>query len=460
MQKFVRAKNIGMKDLLQFNLKQLESNIKIAEFQSEIVGNNGIVDEDFVEDNNNKQSDGILDFKCPICMMTTLQPQECSKCQVFFCVDCSEAMKTKNTFECPICRNDLQLNQLNRILLNILREQKMTGCPFKDCDRHNKTMKYHELMTHLTTGDCQNIQVQCPLECGLKFKIQDLEGHLNICDKMQFNCQNCGEILSNEKNVLCQHDCSVYLKQQIEFLQQRYENLKIEKIEQEGMYLNLIDGLEQSLVDKDKQTEEMKQKLQMERRVFARKFKLINYFAFKSNSTVVVMIHNKPLRRIMFEQIKSIYKLKDEAKWRWKCDANQYKGCFSGQTEASPYGQDMNEEIYNCPICTFDLCKKCYKAYKDIHHHKLTKITFKNLVLIAKEYQSGWRCDAAKFKGCVKNSPWNDDPKTYLFHNPDSRFNLCEKCVDEYKSNKSLIIFKMRENNQEKNAKRLQIKQE
>eukprot|EP00347_Sterkiella_histriomuscorum_P014444 403360840 len=427
--KFQRTGNTGLSDLLSYNMKELEQNIKIAQFQSELLENTKINDGQYVNSNNDDNTNDILDFKCPICMMTTLKPQECSNCQVFFCVDCCDAMTAKNRIECPTCRSEMKLKQLNRILQNLLKEQKMSGCPIQNCEKQNKIMKYQELWNHLTNGDCKTIKVQCPLKCGLNFKIEDFQQHLCLCDKIEYTCQICELVLSNDKNELTSHDCTSYLKQQNQELQLKSQILDKEKSELDGMYKMIIERLEQQLLSKSEKMEEMKQS--QVGRVSQANIQQLNQQKQSAN-LAVVMIHNKPLQRMFFEDIKQIYKFGPSVLWR--CDANQYNGCLSGQTFEQPFIRDVNESFYNCIICRFDLCKKCYKAYKDIHHHKLVKTTIKNISLSTNKYSGGYKCNAVLFKGCVANSPWNQDPKSILYHDPDSRFDVCEGCVQKYKT--------------------------
>ena len=53
-------------------------------------------------------------FQCSICLLMVHNPGKCSACEAFFCINCADKHKKKNTF-CPTCKHDpLKMSRLNK----------------------------------------------------------------------------------------------------------------------------------------------------------------------------------------------------------------------------------------------------------------------------------------------------------------------------------------------------------
>eukprot|EP00347_Sterkiella_histriomuscorum_P003901 403362505 len=133
----------------------------------------------------------------------------------------------------------------------------------------------------------------------------------------------------------------------------------------------------------------------------------------------------------------------------WRCDGFKFDGCTSGQKDDGTFKQEpLDEVIYHCTLCNYDMCADCYQKFGKIHIHHMNKSTFDDIVQRDSGYQDGWRCDCAYFKGCMnpkKNLLPDEniqeeleiyesglDQDEVLYYCNDTKMKLCLECAKEY----------------------------
>lgn len=60
------------------------------------------------------------DFQCNICTQLVYDPEECPKCDHMFCKKCIQDWFAKGKNECPLCKEVITPQPLNRILRKFL----------------------------------------------------------------------------------------------------------------------------------------------------------------------------------------------------------------------------------------------------------------------------------------------------------------------------------------------------
>jgi len=126
-----------------------------------------ITKENFINHIDQNQLDMI---ECSICLNIMNHPITlCANCDELFCEICiSQHLKIKN--DCPKCKVAPFIKQnLGRSLKNILN----------------------------------TFQLNCPIECGLKFGFIEIENHKNSCEKLKENyqCSLCDKKLEYQQNL-------------------------------------------------------------------------------------------------------------------------------------------------------------------------------------------------------------------------------------------------------------------
>ena len=143
----------------------------------------------------------------------------------------------------------------------------------------------------------------------------------------------------------------------------------------------------------------------------------------------------------------------------WTCDGrNLTSKCLSGITG---FKQTKDIKRFRCMQCDYDLCELCMKNYYDINYqnknddsdnrglyllNKLyyTKVHKHPLVFLDKTLDNGWICNGGKLKKkCF--SGITDFKQTFgipRFRCQKCDFDLCEKCMDNYKCIKNYELNK------------------
>ena len=162
-------------------------------------------DFDFVE----KPSE---EYFCPVTFELLTDPVETSCCGNNISRPTAERLQTEGK-PCPLCKEvplkSFVVKYIKRkaMELKVYCKNKSAGCEWKGelgkLDKH--------LNLESVKGQCDFVEVECPLKCGESFQRLDLEKHQsNECVKRPFSCQYCDHKSTHEKVVndhwpKCQH---------------------------------------------------------------------------------------------------------------------------------------------------------------------------------------------------------------------------------------------------------------
>lgn len=99
---------------------------------------------------------------------------------------------TKGKKECPLCRNAITPQPMNRIVKKFLDETVLKGCPVEGCQMNASDITYDKLHAHLSR-DCSNFPVTCTVGgCNTTYPRAKWQEHFAQCDKITVVCQQCG----------------------------------------------------------------------------------------------------------------------------------------------------------------------------------------------------------------------------------------------------------------------------
>ena len=154
------------------------------------------------------------DFNCPICQSVLQEPFLTTCCGGHFCETCVKKVKKQNG-ECPLCKE----RPLNAVIDKYFKRQMgqlMVHCPQQKCKWTGELSKVNEhLATGQPAGDCQYVNVKCPLSCGLEILRKLLDGHVtNDCPYRSHSCQYCDfksthlEVTTQHKDVCLNYPCT------------------------------------------------------------------------------------------------------------------------------------------------------------------------------------------------------------------------------------------------------------
>ena len=154
------------------------------------------------------------DFNCPICQSVLQEPFLTTCCGGHFCETCVQKVKKQNG-ECPLCKE----RPLNAVIDKYFKRQMgqlMVHCPQQECKWTGELGKVNEhLATGQPAGDCQYVNVKCPLSCGLEILRKLLDSHVtNDCAYRSHSCQYCDfksthlEVTTQHKDVCLNYPCT------------------------------------------------------------------------------------------------------------------------------------------------------------------------------------------------------------------------------------------------------------
>ena len=161
----------------------------------------------------------VQEVECPICLQFPLEPIQCSKCLKIFCEKCQINNK------CPICRDNFEKKEIDRILKNILGKL-LLRCP--NCDKYSKSIKIKvsEYINHIKS--CDYSDYQC-LTCKktIPHSKKDCFEHAHFCGYSDSLCCYCSKTvkkyLKKEHEIKCGEELV-----QCEFCKEKLERKKID----------------------------------------------------------------------------------------------------------------------------------------------------------------------------------------------------------------------------------------
>ena len=150
----------------------------------------------------------IIDYRCIICENIP-NPEiayEAICCGILFCKECIMKWISQNP-KCPICKKNLKND--NKFIRNIKDFNKI----------FYKTLK--------------KFAIKCPYECNWKGAWEDLETHLNVCEKGFRECKykDIGCEYVDEKNKIIEHEKNndkLHLEMAMKFIKENQVNGKSE----------------------------------------------------------------------------------------------------------------------------------------------------------------------------------------------------------------------------------------
>ena len=117
------------------------------------------------------------DFSCPVCLSVLQEPFLSTCCGGHFCEKCVQKVK-EHLDECPLCKE----RPLNAVIDKYFKrqlDQLMVYCPQKDCKWTGELGKVNEhLAVDRIAGECQYVNVKCPLSCGFEVQRKLLDSHV------------------------------------------------------------------------------------------------------------------------------------------------------------------------------------------------------------------------------------------------------------------------------------------
>ena len=135
-------------------------------------------------------------FECALCSLVLREPQLTACCGRNVCLQCLGDHKAA----CPLCNGALSV-VLNRHLKNEILELKVR-CPLQEqgCTWEGRLETLHGAHE----SKCDYADIDCPYNCGDRFRRHECEDHLKTCEKFVVPCPNdCG--VDTERCLLSQH---------------------------------------------------------------------------------------------------------------------------------------------------------------------------------------------------------------------------------------------------------------
>ena len=144
------------------------------------------------------------DFTCPVCLLVLQDPFLTTCCGGHFCEGCVQKVKTQFD-ECPLCKE----KPLNAVIDKYFKrqlDQLMIYCPQKECKWTGELGKVNEhLAIDRIAGECQYVNVKCPLSCGLEILRKLLDSHVaEDCPYRSTSCLYC-DFTGSHMEVTTQH---------------------------------------------------------------------------------------------------------------------------------------------------------------------------------------------------------------------------------------------------------------
>ena len=144
------------------------------------------------------------DYFCKLCKHVAREPNITTCCGEVFCKACLDVI-IQDKKPCPNCESNdikalgLQVKYQRKILaLEVRCTMKDRGCPW--------TGQLQHLDAHLdvATGDCQYVDVECPMKCVQRVLKRYVDTHLaNECPNRDYRCPHCN--FANKYHVVSEH---------------------------------------------------------------------------------------------------------------------------------------------------------------------------------------------------------------------------------------------------------------
>ena len=131
------------------------------------------------------------DFSCPVCLSILQEPFLTICCGGHFCEACVQKVKEQHN-ECPLCKE----SPLNAVIDKYFKRQLnqlVVYCSQKECKWTGELGKVNKhLAIGQPAGDCQYVNVKCPLSCGQQILRKLLHSHTtDDCPYRSASCQYC-----------------------------------------------------------------------------------------------------------------------------------------------------------------------------------------------------------------------------------------------------------------------------
>ena len=112
--------NLPTQEQLAYYLALILDNQTLGSIINSATDKNGEVPENFI---------------CHICHQLVYQPSECNNCDHIYCQACISDWLSKGKRECPLCREQITPQPMNRLVRKFLEETVLRGCPVEGCER-------------------------------------------------------------------------------------------------------------------------------------------------------------------------------------------------------------------------------------------------------------------------------------------------------------------------------------
>ena len=102
-------------------------------------------------------------------------------------------------------------------------------------------MKYSQVVNHMLK-ECEFVQLDCPVGCGVSYP-RSLN-HMIVCPKTLLVCNQCDMVVDHEEKRAQSHDCVKYLKSQVNYFKDLYEEQRKENdfLKEQLERMEKIDG--------------------------------------------------------------------------------------------------------------------------------------------------------------------------------------------------------------------------
>ena len=131
----------------------------------------------------------VEEVKCPVCLQVSLKSLQCSKCRGIICEKCNK----KNLFKiCPICNDNFEGKELDRVLKNVMGHMLIRCANCKQYRNKIFKVKISQIQFHLS--NCEYSNYQC-LVCNQKIlhsKMKCIE-HALVCGYSDVICNFCNK---------------------------------------------------------------------------------------------------------------------------------------------------------------------------------------------------------------------------------------------------------------------------
>ena len=150
------------------------------------------------------------DYFCKLCKHVARESTILSCCGECFCKACIDVI-IQDKKPCPSCGDSKitscpQVKYQSKILaLEVRCTMKDRGCEW------TKQLQHLDAHLDVTTGDCEYVDVECPIKCVQKVQKRNVDTHLaNECPNRDYRCPHCN--LENKYHVVFDHFdvCSYY----------------------------------------------------------------------------------------------------------------------------------------------------------------------------------------------------------------------------------------------------------